>query len=129
VRRLRPIHLEALAQLVRASVLFRMTDPAHATRLLHSDVAGTVSAKDVERARQAGRAVASVSGRLPWHPTCLRQAVAVRAMLRRRGIASELTIGVTSPREERPAHAWVRVGERVIVGGAGHEQYTPIARF
>ena len=74
-----------------------------------------------------GRAVARVAHHLPWHPTCLPQALATRAMLRRRGIPCVSHLGVirTEPFE---AHAWVTVNDRVVQGGPiGHA--TEVARF
>jgi transglutaminase superfamily protein len=49
-------------------------------------------------------------------------------MLRRRGIASRLHLGVTSPKVA-DAHAWVTVDEHPVVGGGGLERYVPLAAF
>ena len=53
---------------------------------------------------------------LPWRPNCLPQAIATRAMLRRRRIACDAHLGVlsTSPFE---AHAWITVRGHVVQGG------------
>ena len=48
---------------------------------------------------------------------CLPRALAAHAMLRRRGIASRLCLGVARNGGEFAAHAWIEVGEKKIVGG------------
>jgi hypothetical protein len=59
-----------------------------------------------------------LSKRLPWRSDCVIQAIAVQDWLARRGIASEIRIGVEKP-EDGPfgAHAWLVVGEQIITGG------------
>ncbi|MBD0318779.1 MAG: lasso peptide biosynthesis B2 protein [Gemmatimonadetes bacterium] len=66
--------------------------------------------------------------RLPWRCACLEQGVAGKMMLRRRGIASTLYLGVA--RGDGPtAHAWLRSGPYVITGDAGRERYTVVATY
>ncbi len=69
-----------------------------------------------------------VAPRLPFQCSCLVRALAGRWMLRRRGIASVLQVGVAKPGAQVSAHAWLTVGEMVVCGGDG-EAFTPIARF
>lgn len=54
---------------------------------------------------------------LPWPASCLRQALLCRALLARRGIASELRVGVELAATGFAAHAWVEQSGRVIIGG------------
>jgi len=63
-------------------------------------------------------AITTVAARLPW-ATCLVQALAADAILRRRGLTSELRIGVRVPRNHDvpfKAHAWVECGGTVVTG-------------
>jgi Transglutaminase-like superfamily len=63
---------------------------------------------------------------------CLPRALAAQAMLRRRGIASRLCLGVARADRSLSAHAWVEIGGKVIVGDvdpASGRGYTPIAQF
>jgi putative nucleotidyltransferase-like protein/transglutaminase superfamily protein len=62
--------------------------------------------------------IAAVTRRLPLRLTCLAEAVAADALLRRRGYASLLQIGVRVPGGPRSmeAHAWVECDGRVVVG-------------
>jgi Transglutaminase-like superfamily len=48
----------------------------------------------------------------PKSPACLQRSLALTSMLRRRGIAADLEIGVRQPPFE--SHAWVEVAGRVI---------------
>jgi hypothetical protein len=63
-------------------------------------------------------ALQALSRRLPGKNTCLVQALAAQAMLRRRGYASELRIGVSGrgPTGAIKAHAWVECDGRVVLG-------------
>jgi len=63
---------------------------------------------------------------------CLPRALAAQAMLRRRGIASRLCLGVAREDRSLSAHAWVEIGGQVIVGDvdpASGQGYTSIAQF
>lgn len=60
---------------------------------------------------------------------CLPRALAAQAMLRRRGIASRLCLGVTSEQGALAAHAWVEVGQDAIVGAAEAARFTRLAQF
>ena len=110
---------EAAIALTVASLALHAVPRGRASRLLgrprRADSAG-VAGDPGPRARGVGRAVERVAAALPWRPSCLPQAVATRAMLRRRGIACEAHLGVvsTAPLE---AHAWVTVAGHVVTGG------------
>jgi Transglutaminase-like superfamily len=54
--------------------------------------------------------------------TCLVQSLALRWMLGRRGIASELKIGAMKTQAGIHAHAWVEVEEQVIGDPGGTEK-------
>ena len=60
---------------------------------------------------------------------CLPRALAAQTMLRRRGIASKLCLGVTREGGALAAHAWVEVGQEMIVGGAAAQGFSRIAEF
>jgi hypothetical protein len=60
---------------------------------------------------------------------CLARALAAHAMLRRRGIASRLCLGVARNGGELAAHAWIEVGESKIVGGDQAGGFTQLAAF
>jgi hypothetical protein len=124
--------VEAGVQLTRASLELAMMRSAHVVELLGAlpdgDPAEPVGAAGQREAERLGRAVVAVARRLPWQPTCLRQALAVQRMLRRRGIASRLHLGVAGAGVSA-AHAWVTVDGRPVVGRRGIERFVPIAAF
>ena len=93
------------------AVLPKASDPAHEEIL-----------------KKVSWAVAAAARHVPWEAVCLPQAMAAKAMLRRRGIGSTLYLGIS--REERvAAHAWLRAGRRVITGGPVSPRYTIISTF
>ena len=73
-------------------------------------------------------AVRAVSPYVP-SATCLTQALTLRALLAREGIASKLKIGVTHDDEAGfAAHAWLEAGGRVVIGGERLDRYTRLER-
>ena len=62
-------------------------------------------------------ALAAASRRLPFRSTCLVESLAVDAMMRRRGYASEIRFGVRPPSAGVLAgHAWVECDGAVVFG-------------
>jgi hypothetical protein len=74
-------------------------------------------------------AVENLGAKPGMNALCLPRALAAHAMLRRRGIASRLCLGVARDRSALSAHAWVEVGKEKIVGGADADGFTPLATF
>ncbi|MGH7248262.1 MAG: lasso peptide biosynthesis B2 protein [Pseudomonadota bacterium] len=60
---------------------------------------------------------------------CLPRALAVHAMLRRRGIASRLCLGVAREGDTLAAHAWVAVCEDGVNVAAEDCRFTCLAAF
>jgi hypothetical protein len=114
---------EAVLALTAASVAARVAGSSRTTRLLGLPAAGHEAESELPadpEVRRVGSAVERVARILPWHPVCLPQAIATRAMLRRRGVACVSHLGVygSSP---VTAHAWITVGGTVVQGGpVGH---------
>ena len=65
---------------------------------------------------ELSRFVRAAGRRIPG-ATCLTQALALRYLLQKRGIRSELEIGVGKDANGFKAHAWLAVEGRVIHGG------------
>ena len=64
-----------------------------------------------------GWAVGRVASLVPFRAVCLQQAMAARAMLRRRGIASVLHFGAVKQGETRlDAHAWLDAAGVPVIG-------------
>ena len=69
-------------------------------------------------APKIARIVSFVGRRSPWRTTCLRQALLLWFLLARRGVATELRLGVEKSVEgDFAAHAWVEHDGRVLIGG------------
>jgi hypothetical protein len=80
--------------------------------------------------KQISWAVQSASRHLPLECTCMVQAIAGKAMLKRRGIQSTLYLGLAMDREKNlEAHAWLRSGEVIVIGAQGIDQFTVISTF
>jgi Transglutaminase-like superfamily len=77
--------------------------------------------------RRVAWAIAAAAKRVPWRSECLEQSIAAMAMLRRRGIASTLYLGMA--RDPVTAHAWLRVGDLNVTGGRDVGRYTVVASF
>jgi hypothetical protein len=112
-----------------ATIAVRFTPERRTARLLGSRIAasGTGSPPAPEAAIRVGRSVERVAASLPWRPACLPQALAVRAMLRRRGVECSVHLGMLDSLP-RTAHAWVTVGGSVIQGGPV-DRTVELARF
>ena len=80
-----------------------------------------------EVVRQVRRALERASRATP--DTCLAQALAGRAMLRRRGLASTLSLGVRRADGDLAFHAWLRSGGALVNGTAGPGVYTVLATY
>ncbi|HEX8152694.1 MAG TPA: lasso peptide biosynthesis B2 protein, partial [Thermoanaerobaculia bacterium] len=76
-------------------------------------------------------AIGAVSRRAPWRCLCLEQAVAAKMMLRTRGIASTLYLGVARDPGNAAvqAHAWLRCGSYYVTGGETRERYAVVSTF
>jgi hypothetical protein len=85
-----------------------------------------------KQAARIGWAVRAAARRQPWDSTCLTQAIAGAVLLRQRGIHSTFYLGVTkelAAPKELVAHAWLRCGETILAGAAGHERFTVVSSF
>ena len=69
---------------------------------------------DVDRIAFAIRAMGA---RVPWRSDCLVQALAAQHWLASLGIGSSIHLGVRASQAPIDAHAWLKVGGRVVLGG------------
>lgn len=82
----------------------------------------------IEYAKAAARMVEAAARHGVYRATCLPRSVTLWWMLHRRGIRSDLRIGVRRRSEERfEAHAWVELAGRVLNDSEDiQEQFTPL---
>jgi hypothetical protein len=134
----RALAVESLAMLAAARVLVKTTPQNQlvsrfgGSRLAKSEVPALANSHQSAKAKSAGSRVgASVEhvARLTWwRSMCLEKALAGKWMLRRRGIASTMYVGMARKGSEFIAHAWL-VGEGQTLTGAGNITYAPLAAF
>lgn len=118
--RLRPLHLEAVVELLLASLQVRSRPDAAVLRRLGvpSEIPHATAPPDLT-AISVGRAVAGVARRLPWTPLCLPQAMAASRLLDRRGLPRELHLSARTGGGGLEAHAWVTSAGHPVIGGDG----------
>lgn len=75
-------------------------------------------------------AILAASRRAPWRCKCLEQGIAAKRMLRARGVANTLYLGVARGRDAAvDAHAWLRSGDVFVTGGDGSHRFTVVSTF
>ena len=75
-------------------------------------------------------AVQAVGSRLAWSNLCLVNAVAAKLMLRRRGISTQLFLGLAKDGEQNlEAHAWLSCGDLFVTGETDHERFVVMTSF
>jgi len=137
--RQRRLLAEATAALLGANLRVRTRRGAELVKALGDTAQETTpppspapppSATQLSVARDIGWAIELLAVRGPLRTACLGQALAAQALLRRRRIPSVLTVGLGRDADGKlRAHAWLRVGDRTVVGGQGREDFTPLAGF
>ncbi len=63
----------------------------------------------------------------PGRSSCLRQAAALAWLLRRRGIATSVRIGVAREDGNILAHSWLQSGEGELFGLSDTDKYVPLS--
>ena len=75
-------------------------------------------------------AVEAMARRVPWRALCFERALALRTLLRRRGIASVLHYGIANDSDEAlTAHVWLSVAGEVVIGGETASRVARVASF
>lgn len=119
---------EAAVMLVLARLAVRFLPPARLFAWADRPV-GRIRRFSADEAQWIAWAVDHVGALRGMNALCLPRALAAHAMLRRRGIASRLCLGVARNGSEFAAHAWIEVGENRIVGGEEAGGFTRLAAF
>ena len=105
-------------ELARASITFRHAPPGVLPLLPRAGAAGeTLTARQRALVDRVAYAVPIMGLRVPWRSDCVVQALAARRWLARGGVAARICIGVRKDEQGFAAHAWLRVGERIVTGG------------
>lgn len=90
----------------------------------------------IETARRVASAVKRASEVVPVKAVCIEQTLAASVLLRLRGVPTTAYIGVHKDPAQRAAdprghnaHAWLRAGDQVVIGGPDVSAYAPLATF
>jgi hypothetical protein len=127
----RALFVEAVAALAVAGLLLRLLRFSRLAPKLGRHMAESPAAQDramITTSLGVRWAVEAAARRLPWKPVCLPQAISAQWMLRRRGIASTLYLGV-DPSAGYYAHAWVRAGTVIVTGGPRQDHFAVVSSF
>ena len=132
----RLLFLEAVLLLAFARFCVRFLRFHHYAGLLGPQCEGEmlqpVQADQVTRdeIQAIGQEIKRAANNVPWQAVCLPQAMAGKWMLKRRGIASALYLGLArGDNIELKAHAWLVAGKVPVTGVASREEFTQVARF
>jgi hypothetical protein len=126
--------LEALVLLPVTSVAlwvvgFRRWQAFLARRTPHAGPRQQNPEQTLDLARLAVTSVKKVSRFSPWPASCLQQSLTLGWLLRRRGIDSQLRIGVRKEDGRFEAHAWVEHQGVVLYDpGLNSERFVPFER-
>lgn len=87
-----------------------------------------------ETVREVSLAIRRVNCVFCGRFTCLMEATAGKALLNRRGIPNTLVLGARAARAESSAvtmeaHAWLKCGSSILLGGEAHDRFTAVAQF
>jgi hypothetical protein len=105
-------------QLALANAAFRHTPPDKLPLLPPAGAAGeALTGRQQALVERVAYAVPIMGLRVPWRSDCVVQALAARRWLARGDIAARICIGVRKDEQGFAAHAWLKVGERIVTGG------------
>jgi hypothetical protein len=120
----------AAAWLGVARLRLALTSFQQLSERLSDDAPDTRVDPDPEFLRRVGFAVSAAANNVPWRADCFPQAIAARMLLRHRGHASKIHLGVEKSGEGSIAgHAWLTCGDVVVTGGEELERYTEMHCF
>src|SRR5438094_485073 len=124
--------IEAALTLLVVRLAFGLLPFPRALRLL-SVAEGQTSAGRIvgSEACDIGRAIARAARHVPFRAVCLQQAFAALLMLRRRGLAASVHLGLARGAGAAPleAHAWSYCGAVPVTGVDRAEGFILIAAF
>jgi hypothetical protein len=124
--------VEAAALLLVVRLLLGLLPFARTLRLLRvAPGHGSGGRRSAAEAGQVSLAIARAARHVPFRAVCLEQAFAAALMLRRRGLAATVHLGVAREASEPDlrAHAWSRCCDIPVTGEAAAADFSPVATF
>jgi len=84
-----------------------------------------IEAAEIEKLKPFIASIKRVSRYSFWRTKCFEEAFALKKLIEKRGYTSTIYFGVAKEESNSlKAHAWLKIGDAVIIGGRGHKQYT-----
>ncbi len=118
--------VKAAATVVGFDLAFRLFSSKTCLALFERKAASDRKQKGVDPQRMAW--LVDVADRYaPGKSSCLRQTAALAWLLRRRGVATNLRIGVAREGDKLTAHSWLESGDGKVFGLSDLDQYTPLS--
>lgn len=129
-RRRQFLIVEASAALAMMSAAVRFLPFRRAVRMGSRMLSGAAPDDRTEILGDARWSVVAAAGAVPWRAVCLQQGLALQWMLRRRGIDAVLHYGLAKEKGAKlEAHAWVSVGDNLVIGGEIASKFRCVATF
>lgn len=80
--------------------------------------------------RKVRKAVMMTGKNTPWESLCLVQALTVQKLLKKKRIDNTVYLGLFKDANSKVlAHAWIKCGNKVVVGEKGMEKFSVVAKF
>jgi hypothetical protein len=122
--------LEASAAIAAASAAVRFLPFRWAIRMGSRTLSKGAASGRNEILPEARWSIEAAARAAPWRAVCLQQGLALQWMLRRRGIDAVLHYGLAKEKGgELEAHAWVVVGDKLVIGGEIAPKFRCVATF
>lgn len=75
------------------------------------------------------RQIRNISRAVPWTSNCLVQAAVGKILLRKRSIDSMVHFGVNKEGRSMKAHAWLTVGDSIVIGGDIADRFVSVTSY
>lgn len=110
--------------IIRAELIFKFMPYSISRKLIFpgKDLPPTTNVIQTDYLYRYVRLLRALCNHLPWKPTCLRIAIALRDTLKAEGISSVIKFGVCHDEHQLLAHAWLECcGIEVLKNGIYNE--------
>lgn len=123
--------VEAALSLLAVRLAFGLLPFPKALRLFRIAQSEANAARVAAEAAEVASAVARAARHVPFRAACLQQAFAALLMLRRRGLAAKVHLGLARDAGAKTlmAHAWCLCGEVPVTGIEMASGFVPVAAF
>jgi hypothetical protein len=128
LRRERGQTLEAAALLAYANLALKLY-PFSKAIALGSLATSPAIRDDADVIASVVRAIRRASYAAPWRTVCIHEGIAAQWMLRRRGVTAILCYGARQAAGKLQSHVWVKVGDKIVIGGEEAPHFRLVATY